>query len=517
MKHFRLKLLLLLYFTSRRDESEMVEHWMKTQASKSLGGPCMSKFLQEREQKRIARLHNVKSSFSNRPKNSSAINRNKRGGVKSRSDKTTYTNRCAPNGDFQLRNLCVASARSKSGLKITVPDYDAASRSSTKRNLSVATRINEAPSSNRGKQMNDNLFSEEKENWTPSHSAKAIRRFKKKTMSEETSDPRRCKAGSNVINIPKVRVKDYQKMENMAQNRQNASASKWDRNNRHKSTKLKIDGPNRKSYVNRGVSINSLVKERADAMNILKEIDDANLIGKMSDMQIAMDPMGANRTHHREETRTNIGSESRSEAEDFNIESRKSHVYHAGIDNSTRGANHMYPLEEACSSFESDSCVETQQDYDSYPERSIDDSDDNSDDNSDHRFDDNSSAMDTAHTNQMNQMDNRSADVESESGSEKETYRFHSENSYDSNDGLSDDDRHQPNDTNESSSSELGSCDDIEDVPTRSKNSHYSNIECTFNNEGGGESCDNSSSCYSDSFDAASNDESSLFSHDNYR
>ena len=491
---------------------------MKTQASKSLGGPCMSKFLQEREQKRIARLRNVKSSFSNRQKNSSAINRNKRGSVKPRGDGTTYTNRCAPNGDFQLRNLCVASARSKSGLKITVPDYDAASRSSMKRNLSVATRINEAPSSNRGKQMNDNLFSEEKENWTPSHSAKAIRRFKKKTVSEETSDPRRCKAGSNVINIPKVCVKDYQKMENMAQNRQNASASKWDRNNRHKSTKLKINGPNRKSYVNRGVSINSLVKERADAMNILKEIDDANLIGKMSDMQIAMDPMGANRTHHREETRTNLGSASRSDADDFNIESRKYHGYHTGIDNSTKGDNQMYPLEETCSSFKSDTCDETQQDCYSYPERSIDDSDDNSDDdsddnsddNSDHRFDDNSSAIDTAQTNQIHQMDNRSADVQLESDSEKETYRFHSDNSYDSNDGLSDDDRHQPNDTNESSSSELGSDDYIEDFAMRSKNSYYSNIECTFNNEGGGESCDNSSSCYSDSFDVTSNDDSSF-------
>ena len=40
-----------------------MERWIKERASKSFGGSCMSKFVQENERKRILRLKNMKSSI----------------------------------------------------------------------------------------------------------------------------------------------------------------------------------------------------------------------------------------------------------------------------------------------------------------------------------------------------------------------------------------------------------------------------------------------------------------------
>lgn len=40
----------------------MVEHWMKQKAMRSLGGPCMTRFEEYREKKRIERLKSIKSS-----------------------------------------------------------------------------------------------------------------------------------------------------------------------------------------------------------------------------------------------------------------------------------------------------------------------------------------------------------------------------------------------------------------------------------------------------------------------
>ena len=89
----------------------MVERWMKERASKSYGGQCMSKFVQENEKKRIQRLKNIRSSLPNNGVVPRRIASAREGsGIK--------TARKIHNGEFQLRNLCATSVKTKSGLKL---------------------------------------------------------------------------------------------------------------------------------------------------------------------------------------------------------------------------------------------------------------------------------------------------------------------------------------------------------------------------------------------------------------
>ncbi len=286
----------------------MVERWMKERASKSYGGQCMSKFVQENEKKRIQRLKNIRSSLPNNGVVPRRIASAREGsGIK--------TARKIHNGEFQLRNLCATSVKTKSGLKLRVSDCEATSpavSSATKHAILTSKRSKRAGST------------EGKENWSPGDSALAIKMFRKKKAVQENIDTnlhRRSKTlnSDQAVVVPQnqncgyVKAPDqkFGKESSQAPNLKNAEQSRVTCNNRgmgsEKSTHsrgsrsstsaLRGGVKSRKSYINRSVTVGSLLKERNDAMKILKEIDETNLIGKMTDMQIAMDMLGEHQRH----------------------------------------------------------------------------------------------------------------------------------------------------------------------------------------------------------------------------
>jgi len=313
----------------------------------------MSKFVELSETKRIQRLQSIRSSITSK---SNTRTKQQHGRERSKVRKIN-------NGDFQLRNLCGASARTKSGLKLTVSDSEAASISSARRKSSVSKRNN----INLGRSNRKENLSEGKENWSPSNSAEAIRIFRKKAIREENNathrDAYQCKKKDDAVCAIKYgsskgsRQKLYQEphirrsVESSSQPRGQKSKTQVEvsknrgmkvgstRNNNmrtvEKVSRLKAEGKSRKPYVSRGVTVESLQKERNDAINILKEIDDANLIGKMSEMQIAMDTMGGNQIsvnqQHMTDADTNLVSESGSHRRELvhefdSISSRKSYL-----------------------------------------------------------------------------------------------------------------------------------------------------------------------------------------------
>ena len=109
----------------------MVERWMKERAAKSFGGPCMSKFVQENERKRIMRLKNMKSSIvkmsSNKHDNwtrNKIEKRHRELKKQSGFDATDSTDECKSQDGHPDFDLCFRPIvdTTKSGLKLRLAD-----------------------------------------------------------------------------------------------------------------------------------------------------------------------------------------------------------------------------------------------------------------------------------------------------------------------------------------------------------------------------------------------------------
>lgn len=244
-----------------------MERWMKERAAKSFGGPCMSRFVEESERKRIQRLHSIKSSIP---------------GVIGKPRKIRKKNECRPSNsfarkrnneqiDFQLRNLSGKSERTRSGLKVSVDTCDDDQEAKMQEYESRKLNAKEAN--------------------------KYIRMNTKKSSGKENCSPSSYKKKSNVTKIKKTarlekELEEQEKEGKYGYKKCSYHNSKQTGGCRTKvlsmSTKAKSK-QNRNRHSTRAVTIDSLEKEKLQAERFLKELDEKNLIARMQGLQMSMD------------------------------------------------------------------------------------------------------------------------------------------------------------------------------------------------------------------------------------
>lgn len=312
----------------------------------------MSRFVEESERKRIERLNNIKSSFTG----TSVPRRH----MKQVSKKDSAGCRKLDNGDFRLRNLCGSSVRTKSGLKLTVSDCESGNISSVDRRRGVL--LSKRSSIKRSENSKEQPSSAEgKENWTPGDSAAAIRVFRRKTMIEQGKKV--VKEEKNMVQLS-TKIKDnarawragtlrsgqkeWKAADELSAHHVDAVATarrgvKVDKGFTHTAAaRYNAGKKGRKPYVNRGVTVESLVKERDDALNILKELDKTNLIEKMSEMQISIDTLGVhqqtNQMHFKNDELRLTGRDE-DKAQNFDS-SRKYYPLESNVDSEDSEENH---------------------------------------------------------------------------------------------------------------------------------------------------------------------------------
>ena len=269
----------------------------------------MSKFVEENERKRIQRLHSIKSSFpgQGRKKGVAAKFQKKR--------PSATKGKSVDRGAFQLKNLCGASVKTRSGLTVSVAGCEAAMKSdeleAMKDNVDRANkniRLKIRPNAAVGTKGKDNCLSRDKEapdciprgTLGDDHS---IRDFNDGTLTKKIH-AQRSKSTCLIRNTQRRKTNlngkpIHQQDRSSRQRRQTCSTSVLDsdklerieRENIKRTTVIRNRLKDRKPYVNRGVTVESLENEREQANKMLKELDDANLIGRMKEMQIVMDVM----------------------------------------------------------------------------------------------------------------------------------------------------------------------------------------------------------------------------------
>ena len=186
----------------------MVERWMKERAAKSFGGPCMSKFVQENERKRILRLKNMKSSISRSASNkhdhwtqNQVDKRHREIRMKKVDDGTVgRTQDSSSNPDFDLcfhRDVDVT----KSGLKLKL-NTNATTTAKPKRSASF-TRQNENEIVGNRKTKLENSKSEVGTDMDQKHTSLQTRdnRMRKNHEEKENQSP----IGSEIVDakVPK--------------------------------------------------------------------------------------------------------------------------------------------------------------------------------------------------------------------------------------------------------------------------------------------------------------------------
>ena len=350
-----------------------MERWMKEKASKSLGGASMSKFLEESERKRIARLKNMKSALSKSSYNKHA-NSWTRNNVEKRhkeiklKKKKIATNRRKLNEtgqpmnipEFQLSNLCDKEVRTKSGLLI--PKKRSRARrtkarkthqdTSSKRDYYIAGQVTK--SSSAFEFVSDEA--EGKENCSPKSSTnrmtkgrqrpgpsrcKPTNAQKQENSNNKIDSKRNCSDGCSIQVISDEIPKECKKIEDRLSHRQSNNkalavikigggaktiikkktdiiktgmpkSSRLLHSNSNQGAKkgLKANNNNNKSMSttrshipqkesiqkkktvcagsNRGASMESLSKEKREAMRILKDLDQNHFGAKLSAMKSSM-------------------------------------------------------------------------------------------------------------------------------------------------------------------------------------------------------------------------------------
>lgn len=267
---------------------------MKERASKSLGGSCMSKFLEESERKRIQRLHNVKSSFhGGLEKKRNVARKPKRIPPRQKNDNTRE--------DFQLNNLCSRSETTRSGLKISIQscekkfdDFEARKNNAAEANKNIRLKVRNF--TEKGKQ------SEGKENCSPGTkhelgNSKERKASKEKSLKSSSTVP--IRRNQNIPHKSKEVLRKAPKQQNgyvkptynSLMNRTAHTAYPFAKTNKGQDTMKH----NKKTYLERAVTIDTLRKEKNQAESLLKELDERNLIGKMREMQLSADVLNSQR------------------------------------------------------------------------------------------------------------------------------------------------------------------------------------------------------------------------------
>jgi len=282
----------------------------------------MSRFVEESERKRIQRLHSIKSSFPGRGRKttrvSSKFQKKRLSTVTKRSDDDR--------GEFQLRNLCGSSEKTRSGLHVSVAgceealkanDLEARKDNADKGNKNIRRRTR--------RQHAVVVGTEGKENCSPYNKGESA--FTKGGISgpaANESDNRNRTRTAIEIRAPRPKPNLTQDTpqkgtsaplnHNIQSNRSTFAGKSTHHTGQWKGTCStsvldsdtmdKIEGSHtktarvktrrltdRKPYFNRGVTVESLENEREQANQILQDLNDTNLIGRMKEMQIVMDVM----------------------------------------------------------------------------------------------------------------------------------------------------------------------------------------------------------------------------------
>lgn len=244
-----------------------MERWMKERAAKSFGGPCMSRFVEESERKRIQRLHSIKSSIP---------------GVIGKPRKIRKKNEYRPNNsfarkrnneqiDFQLRNLSGKSERTRSGLKVSVDTCDDDQEAKMQEYESRKLNAKEA---NKYIRMNTKKSSG-KENCSPSSYTKKLNaaKMKKSTRLQKEREEHEEEGKYGYKKCSYQNSKETGGCRTKVLSMSTKAQSKQHRN-RHST---------------RAVTIDSLEKEKLQAERFLKELDEKNLITRMEGLQMSMD------------------------------------------------------------------------------------------------------------------------------------------------------------------------------------------------------------------------------------
>lgn len=244
-----------------------MERWMKERAAKSFGGPCMSRFVEESERKRIQRLHSIKSSIPGvigKPRKIQKKN-------DCRSSTSFARKRNNERIDFQLRNLSGKSERTRSGLKVSVDTCDDDQEAKIQEYESRKLNAKEA---NKYIRMNTKKRSG-KENCSPSSY---------KNKSNATKVKKSARLGKEKEEQEQVGKYSYKKCS--YQNSKQTGGCRTKVLSMSAKTKSK---QNRNRHSTRAVTIDSLEKEKLQAERFLKELDEKNLIARMQGLQMSMD------------------------------------------------------------------------------------------------------------------------------------------------------------------------------------------------------------------------------------
>ena len=287
----------------------------------------MSRFVEESERKRIQRLHSIKSSLP------AGGRKTKRFSSKFQKKRlsSTGTKRSEDNsrGEFQLRNTCGSSEKTRSGLRVSVAgceeealkanELEAMKDNVDKGNKNIRGRT-------RTRRQHTVVGTEGKENCSPLNEGAST--YNARVISGPATnniDSRNRTRTAIEIRAPRPKPKSL--TQNTLQKGTSAPLNRNIQSNRSffagKSTHQngqweracstsvldsdkigRLEGPHtktakekmrrltdRRPYANRGVTVESLENEREQANKILKDLNDANLIGRMKEMQIVMDVM----------------------------------------------------------------------------------------------------------------------------------------------------------------------------------------------------------------------------------
>ena len=307
----------------------MVERWVKERAAKSYGGSCMSKFVQENERKRIRRLKNMKSSIvkmsSNKHDNwtqNKVEQRHREIRQSKKEEDDNDVDHESSNADFDLI-FKPKIDMTKSGLKLKlklanngggidkksgrIRDQSDKNEERQSKGNSVKTSTTRLQHTKSNMSLSErNAINEGKENQSPSHAAhsdndstnlrkvswqsnKSMQKIriatKKRIQAQEAKA--NCIAQKGKLCSSEEKVYESKKMyhKQLQQKKERRIPKKAIENSRFKpkdsqgktfqAMKKKISPSTKRNqlHMNRGVSLDSLSRERIEALAILKEID----------------------------------------------------------------------------------------------------------------------------------------------------------------------------------------------------------------------------------------------------
>ena len=288
----------------------------------------MSRFVEESERKRIQRLHSIKSSLPGHGRKTERVSSKSQ--KKNKRLLSTATKRSDDNsrGVFQLRNLCGSSEMTRSGLRVSVAGCE---EEALKANELEAMKdnVDKGNKNIRGRTRRQHTVvgTEGKENCSPFNNKGASTYTTRVISGPATNDSDSRNRSRTAIEIRAPRPKPKSLPQNTLQKGTSAPLNRNRQSNRSffagKSTHQtrqweracstsvldsdkigRMEGPHsqtakektrrltdRRPYANRGVTVESLENEREQANKILQDLNDANLIGRMKEMQIVMDVM----------------------------------------------------------------------------------------------------------------------------------------------------------------------------------------------------------------------------------